>query len=139
MSSRSRSITAWRSAGELKKFSIEGQMPAACQTTWATGSVRRTLQSWWRFGIEATNTCVPGSPVRRMSRVSVNWARKLAVGVRVPSQRQRSFAPMRMVTYSAPWSTVRRAWPGASAMRAPETALFQRWPRIAGFRARMRS
>jgi hypothetical protein len=36
----------WRSAGELKKLSIEGQMPAVCQTSWATGSVRRTLQSW---------------------------------------------------------------------------------------------
>ena len=74
-----------------------------------------------------------------MSRVSANWARKVAVGVRVPPQPQRSLAPMRMVTYWAPWPTVVRAWPGASAIWAPETALFQRWPRMAGFWARMRS
>jgi hypothetical protein len=132
-------MTAWRSAGELKKLSIEGQMPAACQTTWATGLVRRMLQSWYRLGIEATNTWLAGRPVRRMSRVSVNWVRKVAVEVRVPSQPQRSLAPMRMVTYSAPWPTVLRAWPGASAIWAPETALFQRWPRMAGFWARRRS
>jgi hypothetical protein len=70
---------------------------------------------------------------------AVDWARKLAVGVRVPSQPQRSLAPMRMVTYSAPWRTVLRAWAGASAIWAPETALFQRRPRIPGCWARIRS
>jgi hypothetical protein len=52
---------------------------------------------------------LPGRPVRRIPRVSANWALKVAVGVRVPSQPQRSLAPMRMVTYWAPWPTVRRA------------------------------
>ena len=53
-----------------------------------------------------------------------NWARKVAVGVRVPSQPQRSLAPMRMVTYWATWPTVVRAWPGASAISAPADQLW---------------
>src|SRR4029450_13892688 len=130
-------MTAWRSAGELKKFSMDGQMPAACQTTWATGLVRRTLQSWWRLGIEATNTWLPGRPALRTARVSRKRARKVAVGVRVPSQPQRSLAPMRMVTYWAPWSTVRRAWAGAAAIWAPGAGVFQRGARRAGVRGRV--
>jgi hypothetical protein len=89
--------------------------------------------------MEATNTCVPGSPARRVSMVSWNRARNLAVGVSLPSLPQRSLAPIRTVTYWAPCSTVRRAWPGASAIRAPDTELLYRRPRMPGLRARMRS
>src|SRR5919107_1772856 len=82
--------------------------------------------------MEATNTRLSGRPARRMSRVRWNCAWKVLVGVRVPSQPQRSLAPMRMVTYWAPWSTVRRAWAGPSAIRAPETALLWRRAPVPG-------
>jgi hypothetical protein len=65
-------------------------------------------------------------------------ARKVAIGVSPPVS-QRSLAPMRMVTYWAPCPTVAWAWPGASSIFAPDTELLWRWPRMAGFCARMRS
>jgi hypothetical protein len=53
----------------------------------------------------------------------LNWARKVVVEVMVDGEEvHRSLAPIRIVTYRAPWLTAWLAWLGAWAILAPVTA-----------------
>ena len=63
----------------------------------------------------------------------------MAVGVIVETlDVQTSFAPIRIVMYSAPWKTAMVTWPPSAFIRAPVFASLKLRPLIAAFAARMR-
>ncbi len=84
--------------------------------------------------------CALGSPVARVAIAVWNCVRKVSVEVMVSGEAvHTSLAPIRIVTYCAPWLTALAAWVGAADILDPETASLYSWPTIAGLACLRRS
>jgi hypothetical protein len=86
-----------------------------------------------------TYTRASGSPGVTVVSALRNCVRKsLTLVIPASLERQTSFAPIRIVTYSTLSPTTVVAWPTRSSMRAPLRALLYRRPEMSGLAARMR-
>ena len=83
---------------------------------------------------------LPGSPASSVASALWYCCRKALTEVMVDGEDvQTSLAPIRIVTYWAPWATAFDACAGALLILAPDTESLYACPVMAPLRARMRS